>query len=205
MRAWHWINALLFLILILSGASMHFSGTAWLLAFETARPVHNIAGILLSLGWIGFLVGNLITDNGRHYRIRFKGLIKRIIDQSRYYAVGIFRNEPHPFHPSASDKFNELQRLTYLGVMYGLMPVLIVSGWAFLLVPYLPETLFGIGSVWVVAMTHLTVAYLLVLFLLGHLYIITTGDSLFSNHRAMITGWHGRREPAGSSRPAGGQ
>jgi thiosulfate reductase cytochrome b subunit len=111
-------------------------------------------------------------------------------EQSRYYAISIFRNAPHPFHPSESEKFNELQKLTYLGVMYALMPLLIVSGWAFLLVPYLPETLFGIGSVWVVAMTHLTVAYLLVLFLLTHLYIITTGTTLFSNHRAMITGWH---------------
>lgn len=189
-RAWHWINALLFLVLILSGASMHFSGVTWLLAFETARPVHNVAGILLTLGWIVFVVGNLVTANGRFYRIHWRGWLTRMTEQSWYYAVGIFRNAPHPFHPGESEKFNELQKLTYLGVMYALMPLLIVSGWAFLLVPYLPETLFGIGSVWVVAMTHLTVAYLLVLFLLTHLYIITTGTTLFSNHRAMITGWH---------------
>ncbi len=192
-RAWHWINALLFLALILSGASMHFSGAGWLLDFETARPVHNVSGILLTLFWVWFLVGNLATDNGRHYRIRFRGLPNRILEQSRYYAVGIFRNAPHPFHPSESEKLNELQKLTYLGAMYGLMPILIVSGWAFLLMAFLPKTLFGIGSVWVVAMTHLTVAYLLVLFLLTHLYVITTGDTVLQNLRAMITGWHGDR------------
>ena len=192
-RVWHWLNALLFLVLILSGASMHFSGTPWLLGFETARPVHNVSGILLTLGWIGFVIGNLRTANGRFYRVRFQGLIARLSAQARYYAVGIFRNEPHPFHPSETEKFNDLQKLTYLGVMYGLMPLLIVSGWAFLLVPYLPKLLLGINSVWVVAMSHLTLAYLLTLFLLTHLYIITTGTTLFSNHRAMITGWDRER------------
>ena len=192
-RVWHWLNALLFLVLILSGASMHFSGTPWLLDFETARPVHNVSGILLTLGWISFVIGNLRTANGRFYRVRFKGLIARLSAQGRYYALGIFRHEPHPFHPSETEKFNDLQKLTYLGVMYGLMPLLIVSGWAFLLVPYLPKLLLGINSVWVVAMSHLTLAYLLVLFLLTHLYIITTGTTLFSNYRAMITGWDGER------------
>lgn len=192
-RSWHWINALLFLLLMLSGASMHFAGTPWLLDFETARPVHNVSGILLTLGWFLFVAGNLRTGNGRFYRVRFRGLLRRLRDQSYYYAVGIFRNAPHPFHPSASEKFNDLQKLTYLGVMYGLMPFLIVTGWAFLFAPWLPRTLFGIGSLWVVAMGHLTVAWLLVLFLLTHLYIITTGTTLFANHRAMITGWHRER------------
>jgi thiosulfate reductase cytochrome b subunit len=192
-RAWHWSNALLFLVLMVSGASMHFSGSRWLLAFETARPVHNVSGILLTLGWIWFVVANIATDNGRHYRIRASGFLGRIVEQSRYYAVGIFRNDPHPFQPSESEKLNELQKITYLAAMYGLMPVLIASGWAFLLVAYLPGTLLGIGSVWVVAMTHLTVAYLLVLFLLTHMYVITTGETVFTNLRAMITGWHGER------------
>jgi thiosulfate reductase cytochrome b subunit len=34
------------------------------------------------------------------------------------------------------------------------------------------------------------VSWLLALFLLVHLYIITTGDTLWSNLRAMLTGWH---------------
>lgn len=51
-RLWHWTNALLFLILIASGVSMHFAGADWLMSFATARVVHNVAGILLILsGW----------------------------------------------------------------------------------------------------------------------------------------------------------
>jgi thiosulfate reductase cytochrome b subunit len=189
-RLWHWTNALLFVILILSGASLHFAGGSGLFAFETAMSIHNIAGILLTCLWIFFIIGNLITDNGKHYRIRLKGMINRLIQQSLYYAIGIFRGDAHPFHVSNDMKFNTLQQLTYLGIMYGLMPILILSGWLFLFSGYLPEQLFGIGSIWIVAMTHLVVAYLLVLFMISHIYIITTGETIFSNLQAMVTGWH---------------
>jgi thiosulfate reductase cytochrome b subunit len=194
-RAWHWLNALLFLVLMVTGASMHFSGISWLLPFPVARLVHNVAGILITLAWIGFVAGNLLTDNGRHYRVRLRGFLDRLIAQSRYYAVGIFRNEPHPFHPSVEEKFNTLQQLSYLGVMYLMMPILIGSGLAFLFSVWLPETLFGIGAVWVVAMVHLTVAWLLSLFLFVHLYVITTGETPWTNLVAMLTGWHRERHP----------
>ncbi|MBK1722271.1 cytochrome b/b6 domain-containing protein [Thiocystis violacea] len=189
-RTWHWINALLFLVLIFSGASMHFNGAGWLLDFQSAILIHNTAGILLTIGWIGFIVGNLVSDNGRHYRVRLHGFVQRLMTQSIYYGYGIFKNAPHPFHPSAEAKLNTLQQVTYIGVMYVLMPLLILSGWAFLFSVYLPETLLGIGSVWVVAMLHLSIAYFLVLFLLIHLYIITTGETVMTNMRAMLTGWH---------------
>lgn len=189
-RLWHWTNALLFLVLIASGVSMHFAGADWLMPFATARVVHNVAGLSLTVVWIGFLVANARGGNGRHYRVRPRGLIGRLIAQTRYYTYGIFRREPHPFQVTDEMKFNALQQLSYLGVMYGLMPILILSGWAFLFSIYLPETLFGLGSVWVVALTHLGVSYLLVLFLLMHLYIITTGETVSANLRAMLTGWH---------------
>ena len=189
-RVWHWTNALLFLILIFTGLSMHFAGGALLLPFQTAVPVHNAAGIALTISWIAFIVGNLVSDNKRFYRVPLRGLIGAIYRQARWYMIGIFRREPHPFHPSADDKMNLLQKLTYLGVMLGLMPVLVISGWAFLFSVYLPETLFGLGSVWLVAMIHLAVAWMLVLFLITHLYMITTGDTPTSNIRSMLTGWH---------------
>ncbi len=189
-RIWHWLNAFLFAILIASGASLHFTGNSWLLDFAIARPVHNISGLLLIVSWFVFIIGNVMTDNGRHYRVQWRGFFGRLFSQGRYYAVGIFRNEPHPFHPSEAMKLNTLQQLSYLGVMYVLMPLLVISGGAFLLAVYLPDTIFGLGSIWVVAMLHLTVAYSLVLFVLVHLYIITTGDTVTTNLRAMLTGWH---------------
>jgi thiosulfate reductase cytochrome b subunit len=200
LRAWHWVNALLFLVLMYTGASMHFGGGGGLMPFDLAVTTHNTAGILLTLGWIGFVIGNLTTGNGRHYRVHFSGFFERLFAQARYYGYGIFHNEPHPFHVSAEMKLNTLQQLSYLGVMYALMPLLILSGWAFLFSVSLPETLLGLPSVWLVAMAHLTLAYLLVLFLLVHMYIITTGETVTTNLRAMITGWHREDEPSSDRR-----
>ena len=190
LRIWHWTNAALFLVLLATGLSMHYSNAGWLLPFETAVPVHNAAGILLTLSWVVFVAGNLFGDNGRHYRVQLSDLTGRLWRQVVYYGYGIFVNAPHPFQVSADMKLNPLQKLSYLGAMALLMPLLILSGWGFLFAPHLPETLFGIGAIWIVAMLHLTVSWLLALFLLVHLYIITTGDTLWSNLRAMLTGWH---------------
>jgi thiosulfate reductase cytochrome b subunit len=70
---------------------------------------------------------------------------------------------------------------------------LIASGWFFLFAAYLPDNIMGIGSIWIVAMTHLVVAYLLILFMVSHIYIITTGKTIFTNLRAMLTGWHKKK------------
>lgn len=189
-RLWHWSNALLFLLLIVSGATIHFAGDEGLLPFESALLLHNIAGLLLIAFWLLFVVGNSVSRNGRHYRLQWRGVVQRLLRQSGYYAVGIFRGEPHPFHPSTEMKFNTLQQISYLGVMYGLMPALISSGLLFLFPGVLPERLLGVESLWVVAMGHLLVAYLLLLFVVVHLYIITIGDSVFTHLRAMWSGWH---------------
>ena len=46
------------------------------------------------------------------------------------------------------------------------------------------------------AMLHLSVGYLLTLFVLVHIYLATTGETFFSLFREMITG--DRRAPRGS-------
>jgi len=42
----------------------------------------------------------------------------------------------------------------------------------------------------VVAMAHLLLAWMMLLFLVVHVYIITTGETPTTNLKAMITGWH---------------
>ena len=190
LRFWHWLNALVFLVLIATGLSMHFAGPDWLLPFDQARLIHNVAGMTLTLFWVIFVIGNALGVNGKHYRVHLRSLPRELWEQSRYYLIGIFRQDPHPFHVSAERKLNALQTLSYIGVMYLLMPILILSGWAFFLSGLLPETLLGLNSVWLVAMVHLTTAWLLGLFLVVHVYIITTGTTPTTNLKAMITGWH---------------
>ncbi|RME31710.1 MAG: cytochrome B, partial [Candidatus Zixiibacteriota bacterium] len=50
LRIWHWSNALLFLVLIATGVSMHYASLDKpLVPFETAIAVHNVSGVALAL------------------------------------------------------------------------------------------------------------------------------------------------------------
>ena len=201
LRAWHWLNAALFLTSVVTGVSMHFS-LGWLVPFKIAVPVHNASGVLLTISWLAFVTGNLVGGNGKHYLVNLRTLPMELLRQIRYYTYGIFVGAPHPFHVSAEHKLNALQTLSYVGVMYALMPLLIVSGWAFLLADKLPDTLLGIGTIWIVAMAHLALSWMMVLFLVVHVYIITTGETVLTNLKAMVTGWH--RERGEATGPADG-
>ncbi|TVQ87662.1 MAG: cytochrome B [Chromatiaceae bacterium] len=190
LRLWHWLNAALFLVLIATGVSLHYAGPGWLIPFSSAVPVHNTAGILLTLSWLLFVIVNPRSSNARHYRLQLRTLPGELWRQLHYYLHGIFTDAPHPFNVSARRKLNALQQLSYWGALVGLMPILILSGWGFLLSPWLPATLFGVGTIWLVAIAHLASSWLLVLFVIVHLYMITTGATPWSNLHAMLTGWH---------------
>ncbi len=188
LRIWHGFNALLFLVLILSGLSLHYTST--LLPFETAMLAHNAAGVLLSLNYLAFVVGNLASGNARHYLPRMRRFLVRQRIQIRYYLGGIFRGRPHPFHTDSQAKFNPLQQVTYLGIMYLLMPGIVVTGLFLLFPDTAPDTVLGQGGVWVMATLHTILGFFLSAFMIGHLYLATTGKTPTSNFRGMVTGWH---------------
>ena len=76
-RLWHGLNAIFCLLLIASGISMQYANIDYpLIQFESAVSLHNFAGIALTLSYLIFFIGNIITSNGKHYRIRLKGLGK---------------------------------------------------------------------------------------------------------------------------------
>jgi len=139
LRIWHGINAILILLLIITGVSMQYSSpNLHLIRFDYAVSIHNFSGIFLTINYIGFILGNSLTPNGRYYKLTFKGLFDRLRKQFKYYTVGIFKNEKPPFPVLKERKFNPLQQFTYVGTMYILVPTVIVTGWAYLY----PEIIF---------------------------------------------------------------
>ncbi len=189
-RVWHWTNAALYLALIITGISMHYAGAEnWLVPFDKARLIHNTAGIFLTLMYLFFLSGNLFFGNGKHYIIKLKGLPQRLIKQTRYYLYGIFKGEPHPYHAGETLKFNPLQQITYVAIMYLFTPFLVVSGLMLIFPETAPPTIFGVGGVWPVAILHTVIAYFLTLFMFGHIYLGTTGSTIGANFKSMISGW----------------
>ncbi|MEO5341703.1 MAG: cytochrome b/b6 domain-containing protein [Magnetococcus sp. MYC-9] len=189
LRLWHWSNALSFLMLIASGASLHFAGSeAPLIPFDTARVLHNVFGIFLAVAYGAFVLATLLGSNGRHYRPRLRGLPGRLLRQAMFYGVGIFRGEPHPFPATAQSKFNPLQQVTYLGVMFGGLPLLILSGLLFFFPDLTPAQFWEMDGLWVVGVAHTLLGVLLTAFMLGHIYLATAGETVLGEFRKMVFG-----------------
>ncbi|MBK7213511.1 MAG: cytochrome b/b6 domain-containing protein [Bacteroidales bacterium] len=78
LRIWHGFNALLILALIVTGVSMQYSSPEYgFIPFDKAVSIHNIAGMLLTLNYILFVVGNMVTPNGRYYKITKAGFFRQ--------------------------------------------------------------------------------------------------------------------------------
>jgi len=203
LRCWHWSNALLFVTLLVTGLSMHYAQIGPRpLGFRSDVLIHNTAGILLTLFYGLFLYGNLRLGNGRYYRIVPGDFEPGLIRQIRYYLWGIFVRSPHPYPHSEERKFNPLQKMFYLVVMYLLFPVMTVTGWA-LLFPYrLPAEILGVPGIGLWALGHTYIGFLLSLFMVVHIYLGTTGPTLGTLFRFMLYS-HAEPEPASTAHGPG--
>ncbi|MCK5100607.1 MAG: cytochrome b/b6 domain-containing protein, partial [Desulfobacteraceae bacterium] len=110
---------------------------------------------------------------------------KKLFSVILYYSWGIFQGKPHPVQKSKGAKHNPLQRLAYLGISAMLLPIQMVTG----LLYYLYNDISVILPLQILAVVHTLIALLLLNFLIIHLYMTTTGHSLFSHIAGMITGW----------------
>ena len=191
LRLWHIVNAFLFLVLIATGISMQYSNhDTPFIAFEQAVKWHNLSGIIVSLNYLIFLAGTLFTGNGKYYVVKCKGLFDELKKQVIYYVYGTFKGQPTPFPVNENRKFNPLQKLTYVVTMFMLVPLIIVSGFALLFPETIVENVFGLSGIYLTALLHGTVGFLLSMFLVIHIYFATMGTTALSNFKSMATGWH---------------
>ena len=66
-RIWHWVNALGFLALIVSGAQIRYADLIGLMSFKAAVSLHNWIGWLLIGNFFVWLLFYLFTDKIRVY------------------------------------------------------------------------------------------------------------------------------------------
>lgn len=185
-RFWHWAQAALILFLALSGFEIH--GSLRFFGYAEAVRYHNAAAMAF-LVLIAFAIfWHFTTGEWRQYTPTWTHLRA----QAEYYLLGIFRNAPHPTHKSALSKLNPLQKLVYLGLKLLVIPVLVGSGLLYLFYRYphrhevVALKLEGLRSV---ALVHTLGAFLVLAFLIAHIYLMTTGRTLTSNLKAMFTGY----------------
>ncbi|HPP46370.1 MAG TPA: cytochrome b/b6 domain-containing protein [Accumulibacter sp.] len=181
-RFWHWSQALLIMIMLLTGFEIH--GTYHLFGFASAGSIHTTAAWVLITLWVFAIFWHFTTGEWRQYIPTGENLTAMI----RYYLTGIFQNAPHPFRVSQLRKHNPLQRLAYLGVKVIINPLIWISGLVYLFYNEL-DTAGHAVSLEAVALLHTVGAFMMLIFLIGHLYMITTGHTWSSQIKAMITGW----------------
>jgi thiosulfate reductase cytochrome b subunit len=192
-RLWHWMNALLFIILIITGISMQYTGKHnpyYMVGFAKAVKWHNFAAVLLTANYVFYILGNAITDNGRYYKIKKENFLKDLIKQGMYYAFGMFKGETHPFPVTMERKFNPLQKITYVLAMYVGVPLLIISGIALLFPEIIIDRVFGVSGVVLTDILHITMGFLLSVFMIIHIYTCTLGKKPLSLFISMISGYH---------------
>lgn len=158
--------------------------------FQDAVTMHNYAGVLVSLNYLVFLFGNLLTENKKFYKIKLKGLPKRMKMQINYYLSGIFKDEAAPFPISEKRKFNPLQKYAYVVVMFLFVPVLIVTGLALLFPESIIENVYSFSGIFLTALLHISMGYLISIFLLVHLYVASIGKNPLDNFKSIINGYH---------------
>lgn len=185
-RFWHWSQAALILFLAFTGFEIHGSFTFF--GFEKAVAYHNNAAVAFIVLIVFAIFWHFTTGEWKQYIPTSKNLKAQV----EYYITGIFRNAPHPTRKTSLSKLNPLQRLVYLGLKILIIPVIVASGLLFMYYRY-PQSdkiiSLEIEGLRTVGLIHTAFAFLLVVFIIVHLYLITTGETVTSNFKAMLTGY----------------
>jgi len=181
-RFWHWTQALLIGFLALTGFEIHSSYQ--LFGYENAVRFHDMAAWAFLVLIVFAVFWHFTTGEWRQY----KPSLKLIKEQIAYYITGIFKGAEHPTNKLVYNKFNPLQRIIYLGLKILVIPVMVLSGFAYMFLNY-PNTTFQLSGLDLVALIHTLGAFVLITFVIAHVYLTTTGHKPLSAIKAMIVGW----------------
>jgi thiosulfate reductase cytochrome b subunit len=183
-RFWHWSQALLIITMMITGFEVH--GSYSLLGFEKAVEFHTLAAWTLLTLWAFTIFWQFTTGEWKQYLPSLKNVVAMV----NYYLIGIFRDAPHPFRKTVVQKHNPLQRLAYLALLAFISPLIWISGLFYLF--YGDWHQWGIDqylSLEWVAVAHTLGAFMITAFFFIHVYLTTTGHTVFAHIKAMITGW----------------
>ncbi len=200
-RFWHWSQTTLISLLLLSGFEIH--GTFSFLGFSKTVSLHNfLAWILVILIFLA-IFWHFTTGEWKQYI----PTTKKLLLVMRYYILGIFKGEHHPADKSINSKLNPMQRLAYLQLKLFIIPLQLVTGFLYYYYGswgrinnftndlisnfasnYSSIDFFKYLTLERIAIAHTACAYALMMFIIVHVYLTTTGHTVWAHIQAMITG-----------------
>lgn len=196
-RIWHWLQAALMILLIVSGFAIHYP--------DRFRFLGSMALAITGHAWLGgFLILNaflgafyhVTAEKYHHFLPRMDDFSGAAVRQARFYLYGIFKGERHPLETDPRRKLNPLQKITYLALLNILIPFQVVSGVLMWGADRWPNLFDRAGGLWLLGPAHTLGAYLFLAFLIGHIYLATTGPTPGALLRAIATGNSGSSDAA---------
>ncbi|MBS1113829.1 MAG: hydrogen sulfide production rane anchoring protein, partial [Nitrospirae bacterium] len=185
------VNAVSFLILIVTGLQIRYRELLGLMKFRTAVDIHNMFGFILIFNFLIWLVFYILTGKIRIYLppLNIRKFITGCVKQARYYGYGLFIGEPNPHHSSADNKFNPMQQLAYLAIMMLLIPLQLATGLLLWDVKAFADWINILGGIKIVDTVHVVLFLFFTSFLFVHVYLATLGHTVTAHIKAMFTGY----------------
>jgi Ni/Fe-hydrogenase b-type cytochrome subunit len=211
-RVWHWLNAVAVIVLIGSGLTISNAHRrlywgdyganfdhAWLelprfpgwltipssYSLSAARTWHLFFALVLAFGLLIYLIWSLANRHiQRDLRVRARELAPpHLLDDAREHLAFRFHD---PANPAA---YNIFQKLSYVGVLFVLLPLVIFTGLALspgmdAALPWLVDILGGRQSA---RSIHFIAMALLAAFVVVHLALVILAGA-FKEVRSLITG-----------------
>jgi len=190
-RIWHWVNAVSFLILIVTGLQIRYRELLGLMKFRTAVDVHNVFGFILIFNFFIWLVFYIVTGKIRIYLppLQIRKFITSCVQQARYYGYGLFLGEQNPHHSTPDNKFNPMQQMAYLAIMMLLIPLQLGTGVLLWDVKAFQGWINVLGGIKIVDSIHVFLFLFFTSFLFVHVYLATLGHTVTAHIKAMFTGY----------------
>ncbi len=195
-RIWHWINAISFIILIITGLQIRYREFFGLMSFETAVDIHEYTGFVLIFNFFIWFFYYILTLKIKIYipTLNVKKFILGSIKQAKYYGFGIFMGDENPHHPTPDHKFNPMQQMAYLAIMMLLIPLQLITGLFLWDVKMFESWINLAGGIKIIDTIHVFLFLFFTSFLFVHIYLATLGHTPLAHIKAMITGYEEEEE-----------
>ncbi len=188
-RQWHWLQTFVIFGLTFTGMVIHKPEYFSLFSFAWMVDVHNIFAALLVINAALALFYHLASGEIKQFIPRPYGFFDNMIEQALYYLRGIFRGDPHPFAKNRDHKMNPIQQMSYLILLNVLLPLQILTGALMWGIEQFQPLRTALGGLPVLGPFHTLIAWLLVTFIIIHVYMTTTGHTPLENLQAMVMGY----------------
>jgi thiosulfate reductase cytochrome b subunit len=191
-RIWHWLNALGIVTLCITGIQIRFPEYANIFGtYKAAIRLHDIAGVTVSISFILWIVYYLFIARSlvKLYVPNLDDIKQGLFKQAFFYFFTFFLGEQNPHTATLDSKFNAIQKMSYLFIMFLFLPLVIVTGLLIMNVAPLRGWIIMLGGIKFLVDAHYLTACSFFAFLCVHIYMATLGHTPFAHFRQMWTGW----------------